>query len=60
MDHRVLDRRTFNNLWAALRTNGAEAGAIIMDRRNTSFVGVTDEVTDAEVINAIKSVPCHY
>jgi hypothetical protein len=31
-----------------------------MDRRDTSFVGSTDEVTDEEVITAIKSVPCHY
>jgi hypothetical protein len=31
-----------------------------MDRRDTSFLGTTDEVTDEEVINAIKSVPCHY
>jgi hypothetical protein len=31
-----------------------------MDRRDTSFVGTTEEVTDEEVISAIKSVPCHY
>jgi hypothetical protein len=32
----------------------------LLDRRDTSFAGVTDEVTDEEVISAIKSVPCHY
>jgi hypothetical protein len=31
-----------------------------MDRRDTSFVGSTDDVTDEEVIFAIRSVPCHY
>jgi hypothetical protein len=31
-----------------------------MDRRDTSFAGVADEVTDDEVISAIRSVPCHY
>jgi len=31
-----------------------------MDRRDTSFVGTIDEVTDDEVITAIRSVPCHY
>jgi hypothetical protein len=31
-----------------------------MDRRTTSFRGITDEVTDEEVITAIRSVPCHY
>jgi hypothetical protein len=29
-------------------------------RTDTSFAGVTDEVTDEEVITAIRSVPCHY
>jgi hypothetical protein len=31
-----------------------------MDRRNTSFVDTAEDVTDEEVISAIKSVPCHY
>ena len=34
--------------------------AILMDRRDTSFAGTADDVTDEEVIFAIKSVPCHY
>ena len=34
--------------------------AILMDRRDTSFAGTADEVTDEEVIFAIRSVPCHY
>ena len=31
-----------------------------MDRQDTSFAGTAEEVPDEEVINAIKSVPCHY
>ena len=39
----------------------AEGNRVILtDRRDTSFAGVADEVTDEEVISAIKSVPCHY
>jgi len=44
----------------ALRGNAESNLAILMDRRDTSFVGVADEVPDEEVITAIKSVPCHY
>jgi len=45
-------------LLKALRGNGDGDGAILMDRCNTSFLGAADEVTDEEVINCIKSVPC--
>jgi hypothetical protein len=31
-----------------------------MNRRDTGFIGTADEITDDEVISAIKSVPCHY
>ena len=34
--------------------------AILMDRRDTSFIGASEEVSDDEVISAIQSVPCHY
>ena len=44
----------------ALRGNAESDRAILMDRRDTSFAGTADEVTDEEVISAIKSVPCHY
>jgi len=44
----------------ALRGNAESDRAILMDRRDTSFLGTADEVTDEEVISAIKSVPCHY
>lgn len=47
-------------LIASLRGNAEKGEAIVMNQRDTSFVGSIDEVPDAEVINAIKSVPCHY
>lgn len=60
MDFRPLNDTERRQLISALRGNAVEDRAIIMDRRDTSFVGTTDDVTDEEVISAIKSVPCHY
>ena len=52
-----VERRDLIN---SLRSNAEKNKAIIMNKRDTSFVGNADEVPDEEVINAIKSVPCHY
>ena len=60
MDFRPLNDTERRQLISALRGNAESDRPILMDRRNTSFLGSTDEVTDDEVINAIKSVPCHY
>jgi len=60
MDFRPLADPEKRQLIAALRGNADRDLAILMDRRDTSFVGTTDEVIDAEVISCIKSVPCHY
>jgi hypothetical protein len=60
MDFRPLNDRERRQLITALRGNAENDRAILMDARNTSFAGTTDEVTDEEVISAIKSVPCHY
>jgi hypothetical protein len=60
MDFRPLSDTERQKLIDALRGNAQNNLAILMDRRDTSFVGYTDEVTDEEVISAIKSVPCHY
>lgn len=60
MDFRPLKEAERRDLIQALRGNADRGAAILMDRRNTSFVGTVDEVPDEEVINAIKSVPCHY
>lgn len=60
MDFRPLNDTERRQLIHALRGNGEKDQAILMDRRDTSFVGVSDEVPDDEVIVAIKSVPCHY
>ena len=60
MDFRPLNDTERRTLINALRGNAESDRAILMDRRDTSFVGSTDEVTDEEVIFAIRSVPCHY
>ena len=60
MDFRPLNDTERRQLISALRGNAESDRAILMDRRTTMFAGTTDEVTDEEVISAIKSVPCHY
>lgn len=60
MDFRPLNDTERQKLINALRGNAQSGQAILMDERDTSFAGTTDEMTDEEVISAIKSVPCHY
>lgn len=60
MDFRTLNTEERQQLIAALRGNAEDNLAILMDRRDTSFAGATEEVSDEEVISAIQSVPCHY
>ena len=60
MDFRPLNDTERRQLINALRGNAESDRDILMDRRDTSFAGTAEEVTDEEVISAIKSVPCHY
>jgi hypothetical protein len=60
MDFRPLSPTEHASLAEALRRNAGDGAALLMDRRDTSFLGTSEEVPDAEVISAIKSVPCHY
>jgi hypothetical protein len=60
VDFRPLLEREREQLMAALRGNAEEGRAILTDRRDTSFIGSSEEVPDEEVIAAIRSVPCHY
>ncbi len=60
MDFRPLAEMERRQLIAALRGNADRDLAIVMDRRDTSFVGTADDVPDEEVISSIRSVPCHY
>jgi len=60
MDFRPLNDTDRQKLIEALRGNAESNQAILTDQRDTSFVGTTEEVTDDEVIHAIRSVPCHY
>ena len=60
MDFRPLATAEREQLLRALRGNVSSDRVLLMDRKDTSFAGTADEVTDEEVIDAIKSVPCHY
>jgi hypothetical protein len=60
MDFRPLNDTDRQKLIEALRGNAESNHAILTDQRDTSFVGSSEEVTDDEVIHAIRSVPCHY
>jgi hypothetical protein len=60
MDFRPLNDTERRQLISALRGNAENNRVILMDRRDTSFAGTAEEITDEEVISAIKSVPCHY
>jgi hypothetical protein len=60
MDFRPLNDTERRQLISALRGNAESNRAILMDRHDTTFAGTADEVTDEEVITAIRSVPCHY
>jgi hypothetical protein len=60
MDFRPLNDSERRQLINALRGNAESDRAILVDRHDTSFAGTSEEVTDEEVISAIKSVPCHY
>ena len=60
MDFRPLNDTERGTLVTALRGNAEKDRAILLDRRDTSFAGTSDDLPDEEVIFAIKSVPCHY
>jgi hypothetical protein len=60
MENRPLLDTERAQLLTALRGNADNGLAILMDRRDTRFVGTAEDVTDEEVITAIRSVPCHY
>ena len=44
----------------ALVKNAFWNKALTMNPKDTTFTGTTDDIADDEVINAVKSVPCHY
>jgi hypothetical protein len=60
MDFRPLNDLERRQLVNALRGNAESDRAILLNRRDTTFAGSAEEVPEEEVINAIKSVPCHY
>lgn len=61
MDFRPMLDTERTALLKALRGNGKGEGSILMNPKDTGFVGyTTDEVPVDEVIQAIRSTPVHY
>lgn len=60
MDFRPLNDVERQQLINALRGNAEKNLAILMDKKTTQFAGSAPEVTEEQVISAIKSVPSHY
>jgi hypothetical protein len=59
MNFKSLSSTERDQLTKALKAN-VEGKFLRFDPRDTSFTGTADEVSDEEVIYAIRSVPCHY
>jgi hypothetical protein len=61
MDFRRLDNQEIKDLMQALRGNANDGGTILMDGRDTSFIGYSQiEPDDDADVTAIKSIPVHY
>lgn len=62
IDFKPLDVATRNRLSDALKRNATNEIALLNSGKDTTFLGSEGdtEVSDQEVICAIKSVPCHY
>lgn len=61
MDFRRPNEQLVAELRHALRRAGnGEGVALRLDPRDTSFLGVLEEVPEAEVIDCVKSCPMHY
>jgi hypothetical protein len=60
MDFRPLAELERRSVVTALRGNADRGVALLMDPKDTRFVGTAEEVPDEQVIAAVKSVPCHY
>ncbi|VTS00183.1 hypothetical protein [Tuwongella immobilis] len=60
MDFRPLNDTERERLMTALRGNAEKGQAVLVDPKDTSFAGTSDEVPEDDVINAIRSVPSHY
>lgn len=61
VEFKKLEKEESARLKEALRRNAEEGRALHMDPLTTGWAPGQDEVqSEEEVLNAIKSVPCHY
>ncbi len=47
-------------LRTALEKNAEDNAYLMFDKKDTSFAGISNTVSDEEVTNSIRSIPCHY
>jgi len=60
MDFRPLAETERRNLLTALRGNADRGLAMLLDRKDTTFVGTAEGLPEEQVITAVKSIPSHY
>ena len=60
IDFKKMSTEETQRLADALRRNSAEGAPLHMDPLTTGWTPGLDEIADAEVVDAIRSVPCHY
>lgn len=60
MDFRPLNENERKNLYEALRNNAELGKPITVNPKDTSFLQGGAQNAEQDVINAIRSVPCHY
>jgi hypothetical protein len=60
MDFRPLAVAEQHQLARALKGNSDRGLALLLDRKDTSFVGTAEELPEDQVVSAVRSVPCHY
>ncbi|MSR30283.1 MAG: hypothetical protein EXR99_02145 [Gemmataceae bacterium] len=60
MDFRPLNDEERKNLYEAIRNNSESGTPIGINPKDTSFTNKAPADTEQGVIDAIRSVPCHY
>ena len=60
MDFRPLAEAERRQLLTALRGNADRGVALLLDPKDTGFVGTAEDLPDEQVLTAVKSVPSHY
>jgi hypothetical protein len=60
VEFRPLGQTEREQLTEALRRNATDGAALRLDPAHTGWVPGESDMTDREIVNAIRSIPCHY